>query len=155
MFSTLMGAMMIFAASATADDDRTKILEHIHGIFRAYIARDRAAIERMHTRDWIGFQGPSTKIERGIADYMRNADRSLQTLHGTDYELLDREVQIYGDLALVYYVARYDYRTAEGAPGSIRLRSIDVYRRENGQWNQAGSHISVIPPENSGWTCDE
>ncbi|HEU4521349.1 MAG TPA: nuclear transport factor 2 family protein [Thermoanaerobaculia bacterium] len=128
--------------------DRAAILEHIHGIFRAYLARDRAAIERMHTKDWVGFQGPSQQIERGIADYMRNADRSLQSLQGTGYELLDVEVQLYGDMALVYYVARYDYRSiADGKEGSLRLRSIDVYRREGDGWNQCGSHIAVIPAE--------
>ncbi len=39
---------------------------------------------------------------------MINVDKSLNTLHGRGYELLDTEVQIYGDMAIVYYVARYD-----------------------------------------------
>lgn len=130
---------------STTGSDKEAILAHIHGIFQAYLRKDREAIRRMHTEDWVGFQGPSTKIERGITDYMVNADKSLQSLNGLGYELLDTEVQIYGDIALVYYVARYDYRDNTGHQGSLPLRSIDVYRRENGEWNQAGSHIGVIP----------
>lgn len=129
------------------DKDRQEILGHIHGIFQAFLRQDREALRRMHTHDWIGFQGPSVKIERGIEDYMVNAEKSLQSLQGTRYELLDTEVQFCGDVALVFYVARYDFRNRDGREGSMRLRSIDIYRRENGHWNQAGSHITPIRPD--------
>ncbi len=132
-------------ARMTSREDREQILQHIHSIFQAYLRQDRDAIRKTHTPDWTGFQGPSVKIERGIDAYMVNAEKSLQNLRGIGYELLDTEVQIYGDMALVYYIARYDYRDREGHEGSIPLRSIDVYRREHGEWNQCGSHITPIP----------
>ena len=125
--------------------DRDAILAHIRGLFQAYIARDRDAIRRGHTADWTGFQGPSRQIERGIDAYMRNADESLKQFHGTGFEILDTEVQQYGDIAIVYYVARYDYVDNDGKPGTLPLRSIDVYRREGDGWNQCGSHITAIP----------
>ena len=125
--------------------DQEQVLAHIDSIFQAYVRRDRDAIRRLHTNDWIGFQGPSTTIERGIDAYMKNAETSLEHFRGTGYEILDSEVQLFGDLALVYYVARYDYRDKDEREGSIPLRAIDIYRRENGEWNQAGSHITVIP----------
>lgn len=74
----------------TAKSDRDMILEHIDSIFQAYIRRDRDAIRRLHTDDWIGFQGPSTTIERGIDAHMKNADASLEHFRGTGYEILDR-----------------------------------------------------------------
>ena len=129
----------------TTKEDREQIVQHIHSIFQAFLQQDRDALRKTHTPDWTGFQGPSVKIERGIDAYMINAEKSLQNLPGTGYELLDTEIQLYGDMALVYYIARYDYRSQEGREGSIPLRSIDVYRRENGQWNQCGSHITPIP----------
>jgi len=48
-------------------------------------------------------------------------------------------------VAVVYYVARYDYCDANGHEGSLPLRSVDIYRREDGHWIQAGSHITPIP----------
>lgn len=129
----------------THSNDREEILQHIRSIFEAYLRQDRDALRSTHTADWAGFQGPSTKIERGIEDYMVNAERSLQNLKGTGYEILDTEVQFYGDIAIVYYVARYDFRDKQGQAGSPTLRSVDIYRREKGCWIQCGSHITPIP----------
>ena len=136
------------------EQDRLEILGHIDGIFGAYLRRDREAIRRGHTADWTGFQGPSTKIERGIDDYMVNADRSLEAFTGTGFEIHDSEVQVHGDVAIVYYVATYRYKDQDGKDGTIPLRSVDIYRREPDGWNQAGSHITVIPSTGS-WGEDE
>lgn len=125
--------------------DREQILGHIQSIFQAFLSGDREALRRTHTSDWTGFQGPSTGIERGIDAYMKNAEKSLSSWKGTGFELLDTEVQLYGDVGIVYYVARYDARDADGKAVSVPLRSVDVYRRQRGHWIQAGSHISVIP----------
>lgn len=125
--------------------DQELIIEHIRSIFEAYIGRDRDTIRRTHSKDWIGFQGPSTTIERGIEAYMKNADASLQHFHGTGYELIETEVQIFGDVGIVYYVARYDFRDVEGNTGSLPLRSVDIYKREADGWTQIGSHITPIP----------
>lgn len=138
----------------TETEDRKAILHHIDTIFDAFIRKDRATLRSTHTKDWTGFQGPSVKIERGIDDYMVNAEKSLEHLDGTGYELLDTEIQLYGDLAVVYYVARYDFRDKEGHAGSIPLRSIDIYRRIDGHWIQIGSHIGAIPATRS-WTADD
>lgn len=122
------------------------LIDHVHSIFQAFLDRDRDRLRALHTKDWVGFLGPSIGIERGISDYMVNAERSLDSFRGTHYEIRDTEVQIHGNLALLFYVATYYYAgTADGAAGEIPLRSVDVFRREDGRWNQSASHISVIP----------
>jgi len=135
------------ARHAASPRDREAILAHIRSIFEAYIRGDRDMIRRTHTEDWTGFQNPSAKIERGIADYMKNAELSLETLQGKGFELLDSEIQVRGDVAIVYYVARYDFLDHEGHEESVPLRSIDVYERDGDDWIQCGSHISVIPAQ--------
>jgi ketosteroid isomerase-like protein len=145
MLAATVWAAKDVVASAEPGSDREQILAHIHSIFQAYIRQDRDTIRRTHSKDWTGFQGPSVRIERGLDDYMVNAEASLRQLRGTGYALLDTEVQLYGDVALVYYVARYDYVDVEGRAGSLPLRSLDVYRRENRAWIQCGSHITPIP----------
>jgi len=155
-------------ATEQLERDHEGILRHIHSIFQAYLRQDHDAIRRTHTRDWTGFQGPSTKIERGIEDYMKNAVESMDRFQGTGYELLDTEVQLHGDVGIVFYVARYDYRDKKtGETGSLPLRSVDIYCRENEEWNQCGSHIGVIqsgglwgendgrPPQQGGAGADD
>jgi len=129
------------------DEARRAIMAHIDSIFTAYVRKDREAIRRTHTRDWTGFQVSSAKIERGIEDYMANVEVSLDMLDGTGYEILDSEVQIFGDVAIVYYVAKYAFRSRDGNSGAMLLRAIDVYRKEADEWIQCGSHITRIPPE--------
>ena len=145
-----MGALLMNAQSGEKNMDngargREEILAHIRSIFEAYVRQDRDTIRATHTEDWTGFQGPSTKIERGIADYMVNAERSLENLKGTGYEILDTEVQLFGDIAIAYYVARYDYVDKDGRGGALPLRSVDIYRRAKTGWIQCGSHITPIP----------
>lgn len=127
------------------NNDKQEILDHIHSIFQAFIKQDRDTLRETHADNWTGFLGPSTSIERGIDAYMANAEKSLRNFKGTGYEILENEIQIYGEIALVYYVAQYVYQDISGSAHSLPLRSIDIYRRENNNWIQAGSHISVIP----------
>jgi hypothetical protein len=78
---------------------------------------------------------------------MKNADASLSAFRGLGYDLIDTEIRIHGDVAVVYYVARYDYVEGEGSgpTHSLPLRSIDIYERRDGAWIQTGSHITPIP----------
>lgn len=125
-------------------DHRAAVLEHIDGLFQAYLRKDRAAIEAGHTADWRGFPVLARRLVRGLPEYMAEADAVLAHLRAVRYEFLDREVLLFGDLALVYYVAR-DFLRAEDGEISILLRALDVYRREPGGWNQCGSHIAALP----------
>lgn len=127
--------------------DRAAILAHIDGLFQAYFRKDREAIRRGHTADWRGFQITSRTLVRGIDEYMKAADRVLETIEGRRYQLLDTDVQVHGDVAVVFYLAREWIRTSDGEEKTIMLRSCDIYRRESDGWNQCGSHITLAPPD--------
>ena len=127
--------------------DRKEILAHINSIFSSFINRDRDAIQNAHTEDWKGFLVSSTLIERGIDAYMTNVDSSFENFRGVSFEILDSEVQLYDSMAIVYYIARYDYKSKSGETHSLPLRSVDIYRREPNGWIQCGSHITIIPKD--------
>ena len=132
----------------TAQRDREAILAHIGGLFQAFIGKDREAIRRGHTTDWRGFQVRSDHLIRGIAEYMKAAEVALEAFSGTRYEMLDSEVQLYGDVAVVFYLAKYWIR-GDCGERFITLRSVDVYRRESHGWNQCGSNICLLPAESA------
>lgn len=133
----------------TIELDRRAIRAHIDGLFQAFIRRDREAIRRGHSADWRGFQVGSRRLVRGIDDYMKEADGVLATFRATRYEMLDIDIQVYGDMAVVFYLAK-DWMPGAGGERSILLRSIDIYRREGRDWNQCGSNICILPEENAG-----
>ncbi len=126
--------------------DEQQILDHIHGIFRAYLDKDRDTIRRTHTEDWVGFQVGSREMVRGINAYMLNADATLDNTIPVAYDLLDTDISVYDDVAIVYYLASYTYRDHEDEENTVRLRSVDIYRKDDdGHWNQCGSNICRVP----------
>jgi ketosteroid isomerase-like protein len=137
-----------FSASIGADAaaDREAIRAHIDRIFKAYIAKDRAEVQVTHDREWRGFLTGSRRIIRGIDEYMRGADASLaspQRLVG--YVMEDFDVQFRGpDIAIVPYIAELEGE-AEGGRSKWKLRVIDVYERQQGEWMQVASNTAMHP----------
>ncbi len=127
-------------------DDKTAIINHVIRIFEAYSGAKRDIVRDTHSDDWTGFMIPSKKIVRGIDGYMKIADAFLETKKMTRYKIDDTEVQIYGDIAILYYQARFWVKDL-GADEEelVEVRSVDVYRREKNDWIQIGSNICKIP----------
>ncbi len=128
------------------EQDRAAIRAHIDRIFKAYIAKDRPEVQATHDRDWRGFLTGSRRIIRGIDEYMRSADTSLtSTQRLVGYEMEDFDVQFRGpDLAVVPYIAELEGE-AEGARTKWKLRVIDVYERQGGEWMQVASNTAMHP----------
>jgi len=128
------------------DADRGAIRTHIDRIFKAYIAKDRPQVQATHDREWRGFLTGSRSIIRGIDDYMRAADGSLQApsrLLG--YTMEDFDVQFRGPgIAIVPYIAELEGE-AEGVRSRWKLRVIDVYERQGSEWMQIASNTAVHP----------
>ena len=82
---------------------------------------------------------------RGIDDYMAFAERALADFRGIGYEIHEMEVQVSGDVGIVYYTATWRYQDEEGVARELPLRSVDVYRRDAQGWNQCGSNICAAP----------
>ncbi|MBI5629386.1 MAG: nuclear transport factor 2 family protein [Elusimicrobia bacterium] len=125
--------------------DREKIVHHIDGLFNAFIRKDLDAIRRGHTSDWKGFQVGSQHLVRGIEEYMEAAKQALKNFEGKRYEMLDLDVQVHDDVAIVFYLAKYWTIAPSGGEKAIRLRSVDIYRKEPQGWNQCGSNICTVP----------
>ena len=81
---------------------------------------------------------------------MQNPIRNLSRIKMLQYEIEDIEVQLYGNTAIVYYVAHWkSLRKRTGEKVRIRARSVDIYRKDANGWNQAGSHLSILPSPSS------
>jgi len=145
---TALGAVSPAAAS-TAEDERA-IVDHIHSIFKAYMDGDEATIRATHSADWTGFNSQSRSIVRGIQDYMENARAALSGARIVRYELEDVEVQIHGDVGVVYYVANWTMKLNEiDLRVRMHVRSVDIYQKRSGSWIQIGSNLNLLPQPGS------
>jgi ketosteroid isomerase-like protein len=131
-------------SSTAADEAATEIRRHVETLFEAFLSKDREALRNGRVENWRGFQIPSTTLIRGIDDYMVDLETALQNVAVTRYEFLDFEVDVRGDVALVYYVARDWLNTPEGET-TILVRALDVYGLQGDGWIQIGSNICLVP----------
>lgn len=139
---------MSYSTSNTRADENA-IRNHVVSLFDAFLAGDLETLRAGRTRDWKGFQIRSTRLVRGIDDYVAELESVLGEMKVERYEFLDFEIEIDGDIGIVYYLAR-DYlspaNVTEGvsAAETVLIRSVDVYRRIDGSWIQVGSNICAI-----------
>jgi ketosteroid isomerase-like protein len=133
-----------FAKPPEPNDDRQQIIDHIHSIFKAYVRQDAAEVRALHTDDWTGFRNNSRQIVKGIEGYMRGV--TFKRFKMLEYEIEDIEVQLYGDLGVVYYIANWKTLSIQtNEVVSIRARAVDIYRKAPEGWNQAGSNLNILP----------
>lgn len=140
-------------SEANTDDhtaDREAIRAHIEKIFQAFVDRDCKTIRSTHSANWFGFTQGARSIVRGIDGYMNNIGRCKGDAPTdpnapvmVEYKLSEIDFMFYGDLALVPYVA--DVTIGKQARLPAKLRSLDIYAKQNGEWIQVGSNISLHP----------
>ena len=126
--------------------DETAIRAHIDKIFQAYMHKDRETVKATHAKAWRGFLTGSRTILRGIDDYMRDADYGLKNPNGgmTAYKMVDYDVQFHRDIAIVNYIAETE-GTQNGQAWTAKLRVLDIYEKQNGEWMQVASNTCLHP----------
>jgi hypothetical protein len=133
-------------------DDEKAIKAHIDKIVRAYMSKDSVTVRQTHSKNWRGFLSRSVKVLRGIEDYMSEATlggifSKQNTWRIVNYKMLDFDLVFHENTGIVNYVAEFFWEDGQDH-GSYKLRSIDIYGKENGHWNQLASHIGPLPINN-------
>ncbi len=126
-----------------------EIRAHVESLFEAFLSGDRHTLRSGRLSHWKGFQIRSTALISGIDEYMFELEKALGTLRVERYEFLDFEIDVLGDVALVFYVARDWLTPGEGRPETVLLRALDVCRRADGRWTQAASNINSVADDRS------
>ena len=133
-------------APAERPEDTAAIRTHIESIFQAFIDKDVPKLQATHGRNWRGFLTGSTKVIRGIDQYMQAAGgaRVPKGQGMVGYRMSDFDVVFYGDTAVASFVADLDIQDGNRR-GKQKLSLLDVYVKENGAWNQMASNTSLHP----------
>jgi ketosteroid isomerase-like protein len=125
--------------------DKDKIRYHIDTVFRAYIDKDWAAIRASHLKDWRGFTIISRSTIKGIEAYMAEVEATLNTMEFVDYEMMEIDYLFYTNVCVVPYIVHLRGTSATGELFEIKLRALDVYVQQNGNWDQIASNVSLHP----------
>jgi Domain of unknown function (DUF4440) len=117
---------------------KEEVLDHLNKIFQAFVDKDTTTIREAHSLDWTGFQQFSD-LKRNRDGYMEPIRRALPSMTG--YHIDDIDVQIYSDIVLVYYLATIR-NSFQGSEVQSQIKSLDVYQKRQGNWEQIGSHVA-------------
>ena len=124
---------------ATADDAR-----QLHGLqqelARAWVAGDRAAIERIIAPEWktTGPDGSTRDRPAVLRDVFETRVHKITRL-----ELDDVQVAVFGDAAVVTGRTRAagEYK---GTAAEVVIRFTDTFIRRDGRWQAVASHASLV-----------
>jgi hypothetical protein len=125
-----------------AKDD---IRHQIDVFFRAHVDKDWTALLTSHSKGWRGFSVGTQSLLRGRSAQVRQAEAMLEDIELIDYEMIEIDYVFYGTICVVPYIARLRSAGPTGEVVETKVRVLDVYVQENGDWCQVASHISLHP----------
>ena len=128
-------------------EDRKAILAHIDSIFDAFIRKDGDKLRATHGARWRGYLAGSRSMIKGIDEYMKTVSPGLKNPNGmADYKILESDVVFYGnDFAVVPFVAEITSRVGGRKIPGGKLRILDVFHKEKGEWIQVASNTATHP----------
>ena len=106
----------------------------------AWMAHDRATLERLIAPEWVVTHVMGERIDRAEAlRDMVDSDATQMTANDVD----EIEIRVFGDAAVV--TGRTHARgTQSGTAFDVRLRFTDVFVRRSDEWQAVASHATLI-----------
>jgi ketosteroid isomerase-like protein len=123
--------------------DMARLWEIQQELSAAWMARDRATIDRLIAPDWVVTHVAGQRITRAeVFRDMLESDATQMTSSDVD----EVEVRVFGDAAVV--TGRTHARgTQSGVPFDVKLRFTDVFVRRGDGWQAVASHATRIGTE--------
>ena len=125
--------------------DKDEIRHYIDTMFRAYTDKDWTNLCIGHTENWCGFTVDSRSIIRTTQAYVTDTEAALEGVELVDYEMIDIDYVFYDATCVVPYIARLRGTWATGELFEVKLRALDVYVEQDGNWRQIASNVSLHP----------
>jgi ketosteroid isomerase-like protein len=126
--------------------DATELADIQQQLARAWVARDRATIEKLIAPDWIvtGADGNLAMRDVVLRDVFETGAHRIDLL-----EIDQVNVRPFGEMAVV--TGRTHFRGEyQQAAYDARIRFTDVFARRDGQWQAVASHASFIAEDSAG-----
>lgn len=140
-------ALLLFFATAVAEDVPAAIARLEHQWAAAFLAHDVKAIDRIVADDFVGVDGRAM-----VSDKKSELEEAKAPAPGTpppDFELLDDQisditVRVYGTTAVANAISNEKARF-KGKEIAPRYRRTTVWVKRDGRWQCVSFHASRIP----------
>lgn len=120
---------------------REEILAAREKVWRAWFANDRSALEWMIPQETIAIGAGieawrgRPEILAGAAGFVEQGGRLLEL------EFPKTEIQLYGDIAILYTLYAFTYQDSEGEPTRLSGRGTEIFVRRDEGWVNPGWHL--------------
>lgn len=126
-----------------AEGDTLLLIELQQVLARAWVARDRAAIEQIVAPEWrsTGPDGRTSDRSQALAAVFESGAHNVRGL-----TIDDVNVRLFGDAAVVTG-RTHGVGAFQGESYDVVIRFTDVFVRRHHQWQAVASHASLNAPE--------
>jgi ketosteroid isomerase-like protein len=132
--------LVCLAMQSAEGDPVHQLTELQQQLARAWVAGDRAAIERIIAPEWT-VTGPDGGISTR-ADVLRDVFET-RTHRIRSLTVDDVRIRVFGDAAVVTGRTRGSGESGN-TPYDVEIRFTDMFVRRDGRWQAVASHASVV-----------
>ena len=121
-------------------NDEVVLAELQQALAKAWVAADRATIDRIIAPDWssTGPDGQMTDRARVLADVFETRRHKIHRV-----EIDDVHARVFGDAAVVTG-RTHGVGEVEGSTYDVVIRFTDTFVRRKGRWQAIASHASLL-----------
>ena len=120
--------------------DETELIELQQTLAKAWLAGDRATVERIIAPEWTstGPDGSTTDRAKVLAQVFETGAHRIRGLNVDDVK-----ARVFGDAAVVEG-RTHGVGEFEGSGYDVVIRFTDMFVRREGRWQAVASHASIV-----------
>ena len=140
LIGLMPGCVMQAQSGKGADQDKSALIALQQTLAKAWLAGDRAGVERIIAPEWrlTGPDGSRTDRASLLAQVFETGAHKIRRL-----EVDDVEARVFGDAAVVTG-RTHGVGESGGAPYDVYIRFTDTFIRRDGRWQAVASHASIL-----------
>jgi len=146
----ILGLILTAPMSAMADDV-ADIKSAMEKHFVTFAAGDAAAHIAHHMAGSSSFdlEGGALAVYDSLEEETAELQASFDEGYKYDFKLVDLDVAVYGDMAVVTSLLTGTVTTPDGKPEKVKNRRTAVVVRDGSDWKEVHSHISAYVEEST------
>ena len=146
----ILGLILAAPTSAIADDvaDITSTMEKHFVTFAAGDAAGHIA-HHMASNSSFGPEGGALTVNNSSEEETAELQASFDEGYRFDFKLVDLNVAVYGDMAVVTSLQTGTVTTPDGKTEEVKNRRTGVVVRDGSDWKEVHSHISAYVEEST------